>query len=150
MRRSTRQSSAIRTIEKPIALEEIVMAAPAAKRAIKSAQPSSAMATPAALAAEVPASTPAAPAPLPPAKLLEEAWRFQVDLWQRGILFLDTLRERANNMLAHEQAGLPPLLNFEYESSLDARRFERPANYALLRITGSGMDTVESCERPDA
>src|SRR5574338_614759 len=119
MRRSTRQSSAIRTIEKPIALEEIVMAAPAA--------------------------TPAAPAPLPPAKLLEEAWRYQVDLWQRGILFLDTLRERANNMLAHEQAGLPPLLNFEYEIILDARRFERPANYALLRITGSGKDRLEQC-----
>jgi len=79
------------------------------------------------------------------ARLPEAAWKYQVDLWQRSILFLDILRERANNMLAHEQAGLPPLLAFEYESILDARRFEHPANYALLRITGSGTDTIDDC-----
>ena len=79
------------------------------------------------------------------AAFLEQAWRYQTDFLQRGILFLDILRERANNMLAHEQAGLPPLLNFEYETILDARRFERPANYALLRITVSGTDTLEAC-----
>ena len=77
--------------------------------------------------------------------LWDQAWRYQLDLWQRGILFLDILRSRANNMLAHEQAGLPPLLNFEYETLLDARRFEHPANYALLRITGSGADRIEQC-----
>lgn len=61
------------------------------------------------------------------------------------MLFLDTLRVRANNMLAHEQAGLPPLLNFDYETILDARRFEHPANYALLRITGAGGKRMEEC-----
>jgi hypothetical protein len=66
---------------------------------------------------------------------LEAMWWYQLALFQRSVLFLDTLRERANNMLAHEQAGLPPLLSFDYETILDARRFERPANYALLRIT---------------
>ena len=65
---------------------------------------------------------------------LMEAWRYQVDFWQRSVLFLDTLRERGNNMLAHEKAGLPPLLDFEYETVLDARQFEHPANYALLKI----------------
>ncbi|MBE0612729.1 MAG: DUF3141 domain-containing protein [Burkholderiales bacterium] len=78
-------------------------------------------------------------------KLPEAAWQYQVDLWQRSILFLDILRERANNMLAHEQAGLPPLLDFDYETLLDARRFEHPANYALLRITGSGKHGLEDC-----
>lgn len=61
--------------------------------------------------------------------------RYQIDRWQRVILFLDILRARANNMLAHEAAGMPPLLDFEYETLLDARNFDRPANYALLRIT---------------
>jgi len=75
----------------------------------------------------------------------EQAWRYQTDVLQRSILFLDILRERANNMLAHEQAGLPPLLNFEYETILDARKFEHPVNYALLRITGSGTDKIEEC-----
>ncbi len=31
------------------------------------------------------------------------------DLWERSVLFLDTLRERADNMIAHERAGMPPL-----------------------------------------
>lgn len=75
----------------------------------------------------------------------EYAWKYQVDLWQRSVLFLDILRERANNMLAHEQAGLPPLLAFKYETVLDARTFEHPVNYALLRITGSGEDRIEDC-----
>ncbi len=79
----------------------------------------------------------------------EAALKYQIDLWQRSVLFLDILRERANNMLAHEQAGLPPLLDFETETILDARGFKRPANYALLRITGSGKDGAESCLDPD-
>ena len=56
---------------------------------------------------------------------------------------LDTLRERANNLLAHEAAGLPPLIHFEYETILDARRFERPASYGLLRITACGEAHLE-------
>lgn len=69
--------------------------------------------------------------------------RYYVDFCQRGILFFNALRERANNALAHEQAGLPPLLNFAHETILDARTFEHPANYALLRIIGYGADTLE-------
>jgi len=60
---------------------------------------------------------------------------YRIDRVQRTVLFLDTLRERADNLLAHEHAGMPPPLDFEYETILDARRFERPANYALLSIT---------------
>jgi len=79
------------------------------------------------------------------AGLPEAAWQYQLDLWQRSVLFLDILRSRANNMLAHEQAGLPPLLHFEYEMILDARSFAHPANYALLRITACGSDRWEAC-----
>src|SRR6516225_6160618 len=57
---------------------------------------------------------------------------YQRDVWERTVLFWDTLRQRANNMLEHERAGLPPLLDFKSETLLDARRFERPVNYALL------------------
>lgn len=81
--------------------------------------------------------------------LLHEAWRYQVDFWQRSLLFLDTLRERANNMLEHERAGLPPVLGFESETILDARTFERPANYALLRIIPPpGFECVDERKRP--
>ncbi len=80
-----------------------------------------------------------------PASFLGQALRYQVDRWQRSVLFLDMLRERANNMLAHEEAGMPPPLDFEYETILDARRFERSANYALLRITRCHEDRAEDC-----
>ena len=75
---------------------------------------------------------------------VSDAGSYQQDLWQRSVLFLDILRERANNMLDHEQAGLPPLLEFRYETVLDARTFDSPANYALLRITGTGNPCVDA------
>ncbi len=74
-----------------------------------------------------------------------ELMEYQTDMWERSILFLDTLRERADNMLEHEQAGLPPVLDFEYEQVLDARDFDRPANYALVQITAVGDDCFEDC-----
>ena len=70
---------------------------------------------------------------------------YQRDFFECSILFWDTLRKRANNMLEHERAGMPPLLDFKYETLLDARHFERPANYALLRITQVGDDCWEDC-----
>ncbi|MGB8399408.1 DUF3141 domain-containing protein [Bradyrhizobium sp.] len=73
---------------------------------------------------------------------------YQRDFLERTILFWDTLRQRADNMIAHERAGKPPLLDFDYELVLDARRFERPVNYALLRITRYGDECLEDCLDP--
>ena len=70
---------------------------------------------------------------------------YQRDFFERSILFWDTLRQRANNMIAHERAGKPPLLDFDYEMLSDARRFQQPANYALLRVTRIGDDCIEDC-----
>lgn len=67
------------------------------------------------------------------------------DLFERWVLFLDTLRERADNMIEHERRGMPPLLDFKYETLLDARNFDRPANYALLRVTEIGDDCWDDC-----
>ncbi len=75
----------------------------------------------------------------------EDAWRYPIDCWQRGVLFLDTLRERADNALAHERAGMPPVLAFEYETLLDARDFDPPANYALVRIIEADGVCAEDC-----
>lgn len=58
----------------------------------------------------------------------QELLEYQRDFFERSILFWDTLRKRANNMLEHERAGMPPLLDFKYETLLDARRYERPAD----------------------
>lgn len=76
---------------------------------------------------------------------LHDVVAYQRDLLERTILFWDTLRQRADNMLEHQRAGLPPLLDFKYETLLDARRFEHPVNYALLRITQVGDACWEEC-----
>lgn len=76
---------------------------------------------------------------------MPDAWDYGLDVWQRTVLFWDALRERANNMLDHEQAGMPPVLDFCYEMLLDARTFDHPANYALLRITAVGDTCLEDC-----
>jgi hypothetical protein len=73
---------------------------------------------------------------------------YQRDALERSILFFDTLRQRADAMLVHERAGLPPLLNFKYETLLDARQLDRPANYALLRITEVSEKCWEDCVDP--
>jgi hypothetical protein len=97
-------------------------------------------------------ATPAGAQPSASASIVEHALRYQIDRWQRSLMLLDTFRERGNTMLAHETAGMPPPLHFEYETILDARLFERPANYALLRITrcqdDDAMDCVDASKPP--
>ena len=84
-----------------------------------------------------------------PAFQARDVLAYQRDVLERTILFWDILRERANNMLEHERAGLPPLLDFRSETLLDARRFEHPANYALLRIKQIGDDCWDDCVDPE-
>src|SRR5689334_21028686 len=58
-----------------------------------------------------------------------DAWadwyEYSVDFAQRAILFWDTLRQRGNNFVEHTAAGLPPVLHFDYEIVLDARKLAR-------------------------
>lgn len=85
---------------------------------------------------------------LEPWKRTQEWWEYSVDLAQRSILFWDTLRERGDNWVAHEKAGKPPVLHFEYEVVLDARQFDQPVNYALVRIIPPEGVTVDPARRP--
>ena len=64
------------------------------------------------------------------------------------MLFWDTLRQRGNNWLAHEAAGKPPVLIYEYEMIADARTFERPVNYALVRIIPPRACVVDDTHAP--
>ena len=60
---------------------------------------------------------------------------YLVDSMQRSIIFTDILRKRGNNYIKHIRSGQPPVLTFNYELILNAKNFERPANYALVRIS---------------
>ncbi|HOQ72004.1 MAG TPA: DUF3141 domain-containing protein [Smithellaceae bacterium] len=60
---------------------------------------------------------------------------YLVDSAQRSIIFADILRKRGNNYIKHIRGGQPPVLTFNYEMILNAKHFERPVNYALVRIS---------------
>ena len=65
-----------------------------------------------------------------------------------ALLFWDTLRQRGNNFLAHELAGKPPLLAFDYEMIVDGRELARPVNYALVRIVPPKGIIIDEAKRP--
>src|SRR6185437_6266393 len=91
-----------------------------------------------------------APSPraLAPQHLMQDACEYGVDAIQRSILFWDTLRQRGNNFLAHEGAGKPPLLAYDYELIADGRSFEHPVNHALVRIVAPDGVVVDPTLRP--
>lgn len=86
--------------------------------------------------------------PLTPLQAWSDAARYWTDFSQRSLLFWDTLRQRGNNWLDHEKAGKPPLLAFEWEIVADARTFERPVNYALVRIEPPPGTHLDPDKRP--
>ncbi|HEX2943624.1 MAG TPA: DUF3141 domain-containing protein [Rhodopila sp.] len=61
----------------------------------------------------------------------QEYW---LDAWQRSILSLDVLRQRANIHLEHTAKEVPHVLKFAAELVRDGRTLGRPVNYALVRI----------------
>ncbi len=83
-----------------------------------------------------------------PWELCNQWLQYATDFGQRSILFWDALRQRGNQYVALEAKGKPPVLHFEYETVMDARRFERPVNYALVRIIPPEGVTVDPKRRP--
>ena len=64
----------------------------------------------------------------------QEFLEYIIDFGQRYFLFIDVMRKRGNIMLEHYQKGMPPLIYFDTEEIMDARGFETPANFILLKI----------------
>ncbi|WP_321796745.1 DUF3141 domain-containing protein [Caballeronia sp. J97] len=75
-------------------------------------------------------------------------YAYAVDLMQRSILFWDTLRERGNNFVEQTKRGLEPVLHFAHDMLIDGRTFERPVNYALLRIVPPEGVIIDPLKRP--
>jgi len=86
--------------------------------------------------------------PASPWEIWTNWMEYSTDFFQRSVLFWDTLRQRGNNFVEHERAGKPPVLHFDYEMVVDARTFERPVNYALVRIVPPAGVTVDPKRRP--
>lgn len=67
-------------------------------------------------------------------ELFRMAADYGLDAMQRLALTLDVLRERGNNDKSHEEAGTPPVLDYDYRVLVDGRSLARPVNYQLLKI----------------
>jgi pimeloyl-ACP methyl ester carboxylesterase len=87
-------------------------------------------------------------APKTPYEVARQWAEHQIDAAQRSILYWDTLRRRGNQWLQHEAAGKPPVLDYRYELIADARTYDRPANYALVRIIPPRGVEVDDAKRP--
>jgi pimeloyl-ACP methyl ester carboxylesterase len=72
---------------------------------------------------------------------------YWVDAAQRSVLFMDILRQRGNNYLAHLKNDQPPVLIFDYETVIDGRTLDRPVNYALVRIRSRRSDATPDRRR---
>ncbi len=71
-----------------------------------------------------------------------------LDAWQRTVLDLDILRERANNYKQHAAQEVPHVLQFKAELVRDGRTLERPVNYALVRIVPPAGTEVDPSKAP--
>jgi pimeloyl-ACP methyl ester carboxylesterase len=74
--------------------------------------------------------------------------QYNIDAAQRTILFWDTLRQRGNQYYEHAERSAPHVLNYDVELVLDGRTFERPVNYALVRIVPPADVALDPKLRP--
>ena len=73
---------------------------------------------------------------------------YTLDAWQRGILFLDVLRQRGNQYFEHMAKQAPNVLQFDARLVLDGRTLPRPVNYVLVGITPPPGVEIDAKKRP--
>jgi hypothetical protein len=77
------------------------------------------------------------------------AWpQYMVDAFQRGVLFLDLLRERGNEEIEITLRPLATVLRFGHKVLMDGRLLPRPINYALSRIMPPPGVATDNRKRP--
>jgi pimeloyl-ACP methyl ester carboxylesterase len=79
---------------------------------------------------------------------MNAAYEYWLDAGQRWILFMDILRQRANNYFETIRKGEPPVLVFDYEVILHGRTLDRPVNYDLAKIKPRKSDVIDPEARP--
>jgi len=73
---------------------------------------------------------------------------YMVDAAQRSVLFWDVMRQRGNQYCEHLAQTAPHVLDYEVELVVDGRQFDRPVNYALVRIVPPQGVEIDSARRP--
>ncbi len=83
-----------------------------------------------------------------PFQLFQQYTDYWVDAWQRGVLFADVLRQRADTHMGQKHEAAANVLHFEFETVLDGRRFRYPVNYQLMRIVPPAGTVTDPAKRP--
>ena len=78
----------------------------------------------------------------------QDFFSYSVDAWQRSVLFLDVMRQRAEQYEKHIASAAPHVLHYEVELLVDGRKLTRPVNYLLARIVAPTGVTVDQSKRP--
>lgn len=73
---------------------------------------------------------------------------YALDAAQRGILFVDVMRERGNQYRDHLAEAAPHVLEYEVEVVIDGRQLNRPVNYILVRVAPPAGAAVDTARRP--
>jgi hypothetical protein len=92
-----------------------------------------------------PASIGAFTAPL---GIFAPAMEYMVDAAQRSVLFWDVMRQRSNQYRQHLTETAPHVLDYEVELVLDGRTFDRPVNYALVKVVPPPGIELDPTRRP--
>jgi Protein of unknown function (DUF3141) len=92
-----------------------------------------------------PASIGAFTAPL---GIFAPVMEYMIDAAQRSVLFWDVMRQRGNQYRQHLAETAPHVLDYGVELVLDGRTFDRPVNYALVRVVPPPGVEVDSTRRP--
>jgi pimeloyl-ACP methyl ester carboxylesterase len=81
-----------------------------------------------------------------------QAWgmvgEYMTDVMQRTILYWDVMRQRSEQYYAQKAQAVPHVLSFESELILDARTFEKPVNYGLVRVIPPKGIVIDPEKRP--
>ena len=78
----------------------------------------------------------------------QQAFEYWVDATQRTLLFWDVMRQRSKTYYEQRAKAVPHVLSFDAEPVLDARTFERPVNYGLVRIKPPAGVVIDPRKRP--
>ncbi len=73
---------------------------------------------------------------------------YMTDAAQRTILFWDVLRQRSDQYYAQKAKAVPHVLRFDTELVLDARTFDKPVNFLLVRVKPLEGVAVDPRKRP--
>lgn len=73
---------------------------------------------------------------------------YTIDAMQRGVLFLDLLRQRGNDEVEITARPMATVLRFDHEVIMSGRSLERPTNYVLSRIVPPAGTMTDSGKRP--